>query len=290
VDDSDPAEAAGDPKPADETTKKEKHGSFLRELPILIAVALVLALIIKAFLVQAFYIPSGSMEQTLKVGDRVLVNKLVYRFRDIHRGEIVVFNGTDTSFEESPETTCTPPKNRIARTLRSFASAIGVAPPCEKDFIKRVIGVAGDTVQCCDAQGRVTVNGVALDESYIFPGDKPSESPFGPYTVPKDRLWLMGDHRSASQDSRAHTGTADKGMIPTHKVVGRAFVKVWPVGNIGGLPVPKTFSQKALNSLGGPLTGSGSEPALALGALGALGGWPVLRRRRRQHALDRRSA
>jgi signal peptidase I len=269
-----------DPTPAEEEPPKdEKRGSFLRELPVLIAVALVLALLIKAFLVQAFYIPSGSMENTLRIGDRVLVNKLVYRFRDIHRGEIVVFNGNNTSFEESPETTCTPPKNAILRAFRSFASAIGVAPPCEKDFIKRVIGISGDRVECCDAQGRVTVNSVPLDEPYIFPGDKPSNDKFGPVTVPKGRIWVMGDHRSASQDSRAHISSPDGGMVPVHKVVGRAFVKVWPLSHVGGLPVPKTFSQKALNTLGSPFTETGADPALALGALGA---FPVLGLRRRR--------
>jgi signal peptidase I len=279
TDTTDPSPTTTAPGDADseavtESTDEKKSGSFLRELPILIAVALVLALLIKAFLVQAFYIPSGSMEQTLRIHDRVLVNKLIYRFRDIHRGEVVVFNGNDTSFEDSPETTCIPPKNRIVRYFRSFASAIGVAPPCEKDFIKRVIGVQGDVVQCCDVQGRVTVNSIPLDEPYVYQDDHQS---FGPVTVPKGRLWLMGDHRGASQDSRAHIGNKlDNGFVPTHKVVGRAFVKVWPVGHIGGLPVPKTFSQKALNTLGGSLPGA--DPSLALGALGAL---PVLGLRRR---------
>jgi signal peptidase I len=277
---SEPAPTAAQPEPEPEPEPEpqadKKSGSFLRELPVLIAIALVLALLIKAFLVQAFYIPSGSMEQTLGVGDRVLVNKLVYRFRDIHRGEIVVFNGNDTSFEDTPETTCTPPSNAIVRAIRGFASAIGVAPPCEKDFIKRVIGVEGDRVQCCDEQGRVSVNNVPLQETYLYQDDKQA---FGPVIVPKDKLWVMGDHRSASQDSRAHTNAPDHGFIPTHKVVGRAFVKVWPLGHIGGLPVPKTFTQKALDSIGGPLPASNADPSLALGLLGAL---PLVRLRRRR--------
>src|SRR3954452_19492424 len=176
---------------------EEKSSSFLRELPILIAVALILALLIKAFLVQAFYIPSESMEDTLHIGDRVLVNKLVYHTRSIHRGEIVVFNGKDTSFENAPEVTSSQPKNPIAKFVRSIGSAIGIAPPGEKDFIKRVIGVGGDHVVCCDPNGKVTVNGVPLNETYIKPGAKPSETSFD-QVVPKGHLWVMGDNRANS--------------------------------------------------------------------------------------------
>src|SRR3954454_13271931 len=172
-----------------EAPAEEKHSSFLRELPILIAVALVLALLIKAFLVQAFYIPSESMEDTLHIGDRVLVNKLVYHTRSIHRGEIVVFNGKDTSFENAPEVTSSTPKNPIARFFRSIGSAIGIAPPGEKDFIKRVIGVGGDHVVCCDTLHRITVNGVPLNESYLKPGVNPSDTAFDK-VIPKGDLWV----------------------------------------------------------------------------------------------------
>src|SRR4051794_27143764 len=265
-----------------DTPAAEKHSSFLRELPVLIAVALVLALLIKAFLVQAFYIPSESMEDTLKKGDRVLVNKLVYKTRSIHRGEIVVFNGKDTSFESTPEFTATHSNNPIARLVRGFGSAIGIAPPGEKDFIKRVIGVAGDHVACC-TNGKVTVNGVPLSESYLKPGVNPSDQSFDE-TVPKGRLWVMGDNRANSSDSRAHIDAADHGFIPTHKVIGRAFIRVWPFSHFGVLRVPKTFSQKSLQTIGGPL---GAAPSLTLGALGVLpvAGW----RRRRRARRTRRS-
>src|SRR3954454_1094475 len=191
--------------PTPDAPAEEKHSSFLRELPVLIAVALVLALLIKAFLVQAFYIPSESMEDTLKKGDRVLVNKLVYKTRSIHRGEIVVFNGKDTSFESTPEFTATHSNNPIARFFRGIGSAIGIAPPGEKDFIKRVIGVGGDHVECriTEGPGRVYVNGVGLTEPYLKPNAAPCREPFN-VTVPKDRLWVMGDNRDNSQDSRAH--------------------------------------------------------------------------------------
>ena len=268
-----PAPSA-EPPPAAEV-EEEKHTSFLRELPVLIAVALVLALLIKAFLVQAFYIPSESMEDTLKKGDRVLVNKLVYKTRSIHRGEIVVFNGKDTSFESTPEFTATRSNNPIARFVRGIGSAIGVAPPGEKDFIKRVIGVGGDHVACC-TNGKVTVNGVPLSESYLKPGVNPSDQSFD-VTVPKGRLWVMGDNRANSSDSRAHIDASDHGFIPTHKVIGRAFIRVWPFSHFGVLRVPKTFSQNSLGMLGG-------APSLGLGVLGAL---PVAALRRRRRARRR---
>jgi signal peptidase I len=256
------------------TGRKRKHRSFLVELPFLLAIALGLALLIKAFVLQAFFIPSGSMENTLQIGDRVLVNKVVYHLRDIHRGEIIVFNGLDSW---TPEGNIQPPRNEIQRIFRSIGSAFGVAPPGEKDFIKRVVGVPGDTVFCCDVKGRVTVNGVPLHENYLFQDD---HEPFGPVTVPKGRLWVMGDHRGNSADSRAHTGDPGGGTVPADKVIGRAFVIVWPPSHFGTLSVPKTFQQKALSY------GAVSTP-YALGLVGALP-LTMLRRRRKIRTASRR--
>jgi signal peptidase I len=270
------------------TGKRKRRSSFARELPILIAIALLLALLIKAFLVQAFFIPSGSMENTLHVGDRVLVNKLIYRFRGIHRGEVVVFNGNDTSFR--PEVTIHQYSNPVVRFFRSIAGAIGVAPAGEKDFIKRVIGVGGDHVACCDSKGRVTVNGTPLDEPYLFPGDSPNAG-HGPFsvTVPKDHLWVMGDHRSNSADSREYINEPGGGFVPTDKVIGRAFVKVWPPSHIGTLPVPKTFRSIAADVLV-PAT---QAPAVA-GVVGTvpigLLRWRRRRRRARRAAVQPRQA
>ena len=248
--------------------RPRKRSSFWRELPFLVLIALVLALLIKTFLVQAFFIPSGSMEDTLRVGDRVLVNKLVYRIRDIHRGEIVVFKGPP-SWQENPEFTYHPPSNPVSKFLHNVGSALGVAAPSSKDFIKRVIGVGGDHVVCCDPQGHITVNGVALDEPYLFPGVKPSEQNFD-ITVPKGHLWVMGDHRDSSADSRSHLSDGEDGTIPTKDIIGRAFVKVWPPKHWGTLPVPSTFHQKGLAALAGS--------PLALGFVAAL---PVTMLRRR---------
>jgi signal peptidase I len=265
--------------------KRKRRGGFWRELPFLVVIALVLALLIKTFLVQAFYIPSGSMQNTLQVGDRVLVNKLVYRIRDVHRGEIVVFRGPPT-WQDQPEFTVNPPSNPIARFFRDIGSALGVAAPSDKDFIKRVIGVGGDHVVCCDPQGRITVNGRAIEEkSYLYVDPvthqqaHPSDTPFD-VTVPKGRLWVMGDHRNESADSRAHMSEGFDGTIPAKDVIGRAFVKVWPPSHWGTLPVPSTFHQKGLAAL--------AVSPLSLGFLGAVP-LTLLRRRAARRWRARRA-
>ncbi|WP_043634897.1 signal peptidase I [Nonomuraea candida] len=226
---------------------KEKKGSFWKELPVLVVVALVLALIIKSFVVQAFYIPSESMENTLLTNDRVLVNKLVYHTRDIERGDVVVFSGVDSW---DGEFQLEEPSNPVAAFFRWVGTAFGIVPG-EKDYIKRVIGVGGDHVKCCDSKGRITVNGTPLDEEgYLYPGDVPS-SEFFDITVPPGRLWVMGDHRSVSLDSRAHTGDPGGGSIPEGQVIGRAFVIVWPFNRFDSIDIPETFAQPGLQALGG---------------------------------------
>lgn len=221
----------------------KKRGSFLREIPVLVVVALGLALLIKAFVVQAFYIPSASMEKTLDVGDRVLVNKLAYDFHRVHRGDIIVFNGAGTFGPPAPGS---QPDNLAEAVVQAVAGAVGLGPTGGKDFIKRVIGLPGDHVVCCDERGRVTVNGVPLDgEAYIYPGDVPSEVEFD-ITVPAGQLWVMGDHRSVSADSRAHIGEPGGGTVPIDKVIGRAFLIVWPPSDIQVLAPPRTFQQPQL--------------------------------------------
>lgn len=252
------------------------------ELPILVVFALVLALLIKTFVVQAFFIPSASMENTLLIGDKVLVNKLVYDFRPVHRGDIVVFNG-EGSWNSAPVAP-TPPLERL---WESITGLFGTAPGVH-DYIKRVVGIPGDRVACCDAHGRVTVNGVPLSEkSYLFPGNAASAYAFHAI-VPAGQLWVMGDHRAVSADSRAHLGDPGGGTIPESRVVGRAFVIVWPVGRWRVLPIPPTFEQKALtggHAAAATRAGAGTAPTsgrltavqpggplapLALGVVGAL--------------------
>ncbi|MCK9922778.1 signal peptidase I [Frankia sp. AgPm24] len=238
------------------------RGSFLRELPVLVLVAFLLALLIKALLVQAFWIPSESMERTLLINDRVLVNKVVYHFRDVHRGEVVVFNGKGTGFDHQ-ESIVPKPTNVVSRLVRDVQRLLGLGAPSETDFIKRVIGVGGDTVACCDAEGRVTVNGHPLDEPYVYENDYQR---FGPVKVPDGYLWVMGDHRGASSDARQN------GPVPQSKVVGRAFVRVWPLNRFGFLGVPGTFSgiPAAATSSSSRVTPRPSAPSPA--ALGPAGG------------------
>ncbi|MFD0905882.1 signal peptidase I [Actinomadura sediminis] len=258
--------------------KKKKQGSFWKELPVLVVIAVALALVIKAFAVQAFYIPSGSMENTLQIGDRVLVNKIVYHTRDVARGDIIVFNGVKSW---DPETQVSEPTNPVSKALRWVGAAFGFAPN-EKDYIKRVIGIPGDRVKCCDAQGRVTVNGVPLDESsYLYTDpitgeqNKPSNDPFD-ITVAPGQVWVMGDHRELSYDSRSHQADPGGGTIPIDHIIGRAFVIVWPLDRIDTLPIPDTFEQPALKAAAAALPAT----PYALGVIGTLPIAYLLRRRR----------
>jgi len=260
---------------------RKKPLPFWQEFPALILIAVVLALLIKTFLVQAFYIPSESMQDTLQVRDRVLVNKLVYDFRAPKRGEVVVFNGV----QWQPEVQIADSGNSLQRGLRSITSAIGLGPPNEKDYIKRVIGLPGETVACCDDQGRVTVDDRPLVEPYILDNTPEAQRAFGPVKVPEGRLWVMGDHRSVSADSRAHEQDQWRGTIPIDNVVGRAFVIVWPVGRAGGLPVPEALENSTALPSGEHrnLEHSGVPRAVALPLLPLLPvGAIALRRRRRR--------
>jgi signal peptidase I len=183
------------------------------------------------------------MQKTLEIGDRVLVNKVVYHLRPIARGDVVVFNGVD-SF--TPEVSIVEPTDPAGKVVDWFGRTFGFAPPSERDFVKRVVGVAGDHVVCCDSANRVTVNGAPLDEAaYLYPGNSPSEDRFD-VTVPDGKLWVMGDHRAASSDSRAHLGDPGGGFVPTDRVIGRAFAVVWPFRHATLLPIPDTFDQPAL--------------------------------------------
>ncbi|MFF6790201.1 signal peptidase I [Streptomyces filamentosus] len=230
---------------ADETggsgAHPRKQRSFWKELPLLIGIALILALLIKTFLVQAFSIPSESMMNTLKKGDRVLVDKLTPWFgSEPERGEVVVFHDPGGWLE----TAQTPAPNAIQK----FLSFIGLMPSAEeKDLIKRVIAVGGDTVSC-KAGGKVVLNGKELDETaYLFPGSVPCQDSFGPIKVPQDRIWVMGDNRQNSLDSRFHQELPGGGTVAEDQVVGRAVLVVWPVTRWATLPVPDVFDQPGLD-------------------------------------------
>jgi signal peptidase I len=256
-------------------------GSLLRELPVLLLIAFVLALIVKTFFVQAFFIPSGSMEETLHgctgcTGDRVLVNKVPYWFGEPEPGEIVVFKGPDTW---TPEVSVAEPSNWFSGALLWLGRAVGVAPPSEDDFVKRVIATEGQTVQCCDPEGRVTVDGEPLDEPYIFENTPIESRAFGPVTVPEGRLWVMGDHRSASADSKAHIGDRYSGTIGVDDVIGKAAVIVWPISRFDLLDSPDIQGTDGEAAAAG--AGLASVAPLAIGLVGAV---PVTAWRRRRRS------
>ncbi|WP_242624756.1 signal peptidase I [Krasilnikovia cinnamomea] len=274
---------------------RRKEMPLWQELPLLLVVAFCLAVLIRTFLVQAFFIPSGSMENTLLVGDRVLVNKVVYDMRDPVRGEIVVFRGTDNWAPEQPST---PISNAFAAKLgRTIGDLVGVSRPGERDFIKRVIGLPGDKVACCDAKGRITVNGESIDEPYVQENSSLDAPPnpkqctsrrFAEVTVPAGEMFVMGDHRLVSQDARC------QGPVPIKNIIGRAFVVVWPSSRFTGLSVPdnwKSFAASHPVAAGppgavppsdpDPTTGALIVPFLLTAGVSARSGLPTMTRRRR---------
>jgi signal peptidase I len=240
------------------------------ELPLLVAIAIVLAVLVKTFLVQPFYIPSASMEKTLHGcpgchGDRILVNKPIYDLRDPHPGDIVVFHAPP-GWNEEPAST--PPGNPVLRVLRGFGQLIGFVPPDGLILVKRVIATGGQTVKG-DAAGHVLVSDHGpggpwrtLHEPYVYEDGPDSHAQFGPVTVPKGRLWVMGDHRNDSADSRFHCGRdgtdgADGAQcdprtstVPDHDVIGKAVLIAWPVSRWRTLGTPATFTHDAMSAGG----------------------------------------
>ena len=207
-----------------------RKGSVLREFPILVIVALAVSLIIKSFLVQFFYIPSGSMENTLQINDRVAVNKLPFISKSIERGDVVVFRDPANWLPEPYADN----QNKIIAKIKDGLVLVGVLPnPAKQYLVKRVIGVAGDNVVGKD--GVVTINGKKTTEPYIFAGNKASELDFN-VTVPEGKIWVMGDHRGASADSRYHQDDVNNGFVPESKVTGRVVGIIWPVKNLGLVP------------------------------------------------------
>jgi signal peptidase I len=251
---------------------RRRRENFWRELPLLVVVALVLTFLIQTFLAKVYVIPSGSMEETLHGctgcnNDRVLVDKVTYRFTDPSPGDIVVFRGPDSW---SSEVTVERSDNALVNGLQQFGSLIGLAPPDEKDFVKRVIAVGGQTVQCCDSRDRVLVDGEPLDEPYIhlLAGTRNRQDPFDAVTVPEGQLWLMGDSRNNSADSRV----PGHGPVPVANVIGQARFIVLPFDRFQWLPSIDPHPPQGVGM------GADGVP-LALGVLGTL---PLafLRRRR----------
>ena len=270
-------EASADGAAEAEPGKKRKR-SFWRDLAVIVVAALVLTILLKTFVVQVFSIPSGSMENTLLPGDRILVSKVVYDFRSIDRGDIVVFSGAGSW---DPPTQ--PPSNWFARAAGDVGSLFGIAGP-GTDYVKRVIGLPGDHVVCCNTKGQVTVNSVPLSESsYVYPGDAPSELRFN-ITVPAGRLWVMGDNRGDSDDSRYRVNDPGEGTIPESAVVGRAFLIIWPLSRVSDLPIPNTFEQAGLSAA----AAVAAAPPVTVAGGGALAGAAALTWRRRKSGSGRK--
>ncbi len=224
-----------------ETAKQRSGGivRFLRDLIIILVVAFLVSFLLKTFLVRSFYIPSQSMEMTLQVNDRILVNQLVPDVVDVERGDIVVF--------QDPGGWLYPKANPVTPgPLGSVLQAVGLAADTSHEYVvKRVIGIGGDQVTCCDADGRIQVNGVPLDEPYIVipPGESKASAIDFDVTVPEGSVWVLGDNRYSSKDSRYNQDQPGKGFVPESEIVGRAFVLNWPLERFGILSRPdSTFT------------------------------------------------
>lgn len=210
-------------------------------LPALVAGVLIAA-VVRAFFIEIYYIPSGSMAPTLQEGDRVLVNHRVYDDEAVERGDLVVFDGRG-SFAPLHSDAALP-----VQALRTVGEWLGVLGS-NTTYVKRVIGLPGDRVTCCDDQGRLTINGAPLEEQYLYPQDAPSEVEFD-VRVPEGRLWLMGDHRSISVDSRSLMGAPGGGFVPIDRVIGRPTTIIWPWDRIGPVEAAPDVGATALTTKG----------------------------------------
>ncbi|MFB7865858.1 signal peptidase I [Streptomyces sp. NPDC056069] len=248
-----------EPVPADGASAHPSGGLTWRRTGLVGLVCMVFLLLFSHFVLQPFLVPSGSMEPTLQVGDRILVNKLAYRFGDQpRRGDVVVFDGTGSFVQEEPD------GNPVTGALHDAAAALGLAEPDETDFVKRVVGTGGDRVVCCDKDGRISVNGVPVRETYVMLGDQPSGVPFD-IVVPDGTLWVMGDHRSQSSDSRDHLGQPGGGMVPIDKVIGRADWIGWPFGRWSTVPDTDAFASVPAWTTGGHGAPHAAGPAAPRG-------------------------
>lgn len=220
----------GDQPRHDRASGVRRGLAWLQETVAVIAIALALSLLVKTFLVQAFYIPSSSMEDTLAVNDRIMVNKLAPGVSELQRGDVVVFTDPGGWLDDPMES-----RTGAMRVAIDILTFVGIIPhDAGEHLIKRVVGLPGDTVECCDVEDRLTVNGAPVDEPYLKPGVSPSSYEFE-VVVPEGTVWLMGDNRSNSADSRAHMGDPGGGFVPVDHVVGRAVVIMWPLDRIGSL-------------------------------------------------------
>ncbi|MDO4888830.1 MAG: signal peptidase I [Actinomycetaceae bacterium] len=226
----DPEDVADDEQLEEQEEKTSRLRSLVETVAI-IASALLVSVFIKTFLLQAFYVPSGSMESTLVPGDRIAVNRLVDSADEIHRGDVVVFVDPGGWLDNVSDN-----RPLWRRTISDSLQAVGLLPEdAGKHLVKRVIGVGGDTVACCSVNGNLTVNGVEINEPYVREGANPSDLEFS-VQVPRNKLWVMGDNRDNSRDSRYHMNESDGGFVPVDNVVGRAWGVFYPFSRFGSIP------------------------------------------------------
>jgi len=254
--------------------RRQRKRPLWRELLTLLAVALLLTFLIQQFLGRVYLIPSASMEKTLHgcdgcSNDRVLVDKLTYAFTDPEPGDVVVFRGPDTWTQTEYEDTSS---NFVTKGLQQIGALVGLAPPDESDYVKRVIAVGGQTVQCCDKKMRVLVDGKPLNEPYVYwkNGKPDKRQPFDPVVVPQGSLWVMGDNRNNSCDSRCQGGGGLRGVVPIDKVLGKARSIVLPTSRWGGIGDHDPQGEVA-SAMGTP-EWQQSLPA----GFGLVAAWPVL--------------
>nr|WP_258907985.1 signal peptidase I [Actinokineospora sp. UTMC 2448] len=271
-----------EPEPSEQDDDQPRHGKhrkhkkqpLWRELVTLVGVALLLTFLIQHFVGRVYSIPSGSMEQTLHgcpgcTGDRVFVDKMIYDFRDPLPGDVVVFQGPNSWTGEQVDATGDE-DNPIVKGLQYMGSLIGIAPPDERDFVKRVIAIGGQTVECCDDKMRVMVDGKPLDEPYIYweSGGPDERQRFAPVTVPEGTLWVMGDNRANSADSRIQGGGGIRGVVPITKVIGKVRAIVLPPSRWQGVG---DHNPQAPPAIAAPAWQQGLPAGLGFAAA-----WPVL--------------
>lgn len=209
----------------------------VREVVVVVVVALALSALIRAFLLQAFYVPSASMDQTLRPGDRIIASKVTTNVSGVKRGEIVVFKDPGDWLPAQ-----LPPPDDWRTSVRRALTFIGVLPSDSgDDLVKRVIGVGGDRVACCDADGRIVVNGVPLNEDYII---GPTDQVRFDVSVPEGGMFVMGDNRGDSRDSRYHLDM-NNGAVPVGNTVGRVVLVLWPFDRLAIERIPAIFGDLA---------------------------------------------
>lgn len=223
---------------APETGTKRRRGLlvFLRDVLIIVLIAALLSFVVKTFIVRSFYIPSASMERTLIVNDRILVDELTPRWSDYERGDVVVFKDPGGWLDPQPQAPASPP---LVRAFDAVLTFIGFSASDSQDhLVKRIIGLPGDHVVCCNALGQITINGAPIDElGYLYLPEGNTAASNEPFdvVVPEDSLWLLGDNRTRSRDSRAHQELPSGGFVPVANVVGKAFLTMWPFDRFGGI-------------------------------------------------------